>query len=249
MMRTVHTRCLLVIAATVGLSSGHLQVHAQGVAINATHAPADTSAMLDVSSLTKGMLIPRMTQAQRKAIPLPATGLLVYQSDTLPGLYLNVGTPLSPSWAVFGAHPTSGNTPLGLDPLSANTSGVNNTAAGASALSVNTTGFANTAVGASTLSSNTTGFANTANAAGDENTATGSQSLALNTTGTFNTACGWDALQRNTTGYSNTACGEEALLSNTIGIENTATRSGALAECTSNGNTADGPGLLRGFWS
>ncbi|MBL7103010.1 MAG: hypothetical protein ISS18_01650 [Bacteroidales bacterium] len=39
---------------------------------------ADLSAMLDVKSLNKGLLIPRMTSAQRDAITTPATGLLVY---------------------------------------------------------------------------------------------------------------------------------------------------------------------------
>ena len=42
----------------------------------------DNSAMLDVSSTGKGVLIPRMTTAQRAAIPSPATGLMVYDGDT-----------------------------------------------------------------------------------------------------------------------------------------------------------------------
>jgi len=36
--------------------------------MNTTGAAADTSAMLDISSTAKGILIPRMTQAQRDAI-------------------------------------------------------------------------------------------------------------------------------------------------------------------------------------
>ena len=44
------------------------------------HTPA-TSAVLDVYSTTKGMLTPRLTQAQRVAIASPAAGLLVYQTD------------------------------------------------------------------------------------------------------------------------------------------------------------------------
>jgi len=55
--------------------------YAQGVAINITGAIADTSAILDVSSTTKGLLIPRMTTAERTAISplgLPQRGLLVY---------------------------------------------------------------------------------------------------------------------------------------------------------------------------
>ncbi len=39
------------------------------------------SAMLDITSTNKGLLIPRMTTAQRKAIPSPATGLIVFDSD------------------------------------------------------------------------------------------------------------------------------------------------------------------------
>lgn len=66
---------------------------AQRVAINETGAPADASAMLDVSSTTKGLLIPRMTGSQRAAIGAPANGLVVYQTDNslmdgLRGFYL-----------------------------------------------------------------------------------------------------------------------------------------------------------------
>ncbi len=48
------------------------------VAINADNSSPDNSAMLDVKSDTAGILIPRMTTAQRDAISSPATGLLVY---------------------------------------------------------------------------------------------------------------------------------------------------------------------------
>jgi len=65
-----------------------LQTYAQtGVAINTTGNDPDTSAMLDVSSNTKGLLIPRMTEALRTAIALPAKGLLVYQNDGTEGFY------------------------------------------------------------------------------------------------------------------------------------------------------------------
>jgi hypothetical protein len=55
---------------------------AQGVSINPNGADPDTSAMLDVGSNSKGFLVPRMTSAQRDAIPLPATGLLVFSTTT-----------------------------------------------------------------------------------------------------------------------------------------------------------------------
>jgi hypothetical protein len=48
--------------------------------------------MLDVSSVTSGMLAPRMTEAQRNAIASPATGLLIFQTDATPGFYYYTGT-------------------------------------------------------------------------------------------------------------------------------------------------------------
>jgi hypothetical protein len=53
-----------------------------GVAINTVSANPDASAILDVSSTTQGILIPRMTDAQRNAIPSPAIGLLIYNNTT-----------------------------------------------------------------------------------------------------------------------------------------------------------------------
>jgi hypothetical protein len=42
----------------------------------------NNSAALEISSTTKGLLIPRMTGAQRSAIASPITGLLVFDTDT-----------------------------------------------------------------------------------------------------------------------------------------------------------------------
>ena len=55
---------------------------AQNVAINNDGTTANGSAMLDVKSITKGFLMPRMTSAQRSAISLPVIGLLVFDTDT-----------------------------------------------------------------------------------------------------------------------------------------------------------------------
>jgi len=46
------------------------------------------SAALEVSSTTQGFLFPRMTSAQRLAIGSPATGLMVYQTDSREGVYI-----------------------------------------------------------------------------------------------------------------------------------------------------------------
>lgn len=59
-----------------------LTTNAQNVAINATGAAPVASAMLDVSSTTSGILIPRMTSVQRTAIATPANGLKVYDTST-----------------------------------------------------------------------------------------------------------------------------------------------------------------------
>lgn len=75
----------------------------QAVAINSTGASPDASSLLDVSSTNKGMLLPRMTQAQRNAIASPANGLFIYQTDGTPGLYHNAGTPAVPDWQLLGA--------------------------------------------------------------------------------------------------------------------------------------------------
>jgi hypothetical protein len=57
-----------------------------GVTVN------DASAKLQVDSTTEGFLPPRMTAAQRTAISSPATGLIVYQTDGVEGLWVKTST-------------------------------------------------------------------------------------------------------------------------------------------------------------
>jgi hypothetical protein len=80
------------------------------VAVNLTGDTADSTAMLDVKSTAKGLLVPRMTAAQRTAIITPAAGLLVYQTDSPIGFYYNGGTPQSPSWIILISANTGGTT-------------------------------------------------------------------------------------------------------------------------------------------
>ena len=56
--------------------------HAQNIGINSDGSLPDASAILDIKSTDKGMLVPRMTTSQRDNITNPATGLMVYDSDT-----------------------------------------------------------------------------------------------------------------------------------------------------------------------
>lgn len=64
-----------------------IKLFAQNVGINPTGAAPHPSAILDVSATNKGLLAPRMNQSQRDAIPSPATGLMIYQTDNTPGFY------------------------------------------------------------------------------------------------------------------------------------------------------------------
>ena len=52
------------------------------VGINTDNSTPDASALLDIKSTDKGLLIPRMSSAQRAAISSPATGLMVYDVTT-----------------------------------------------------------------------------------------------------------------------------------------------------------------------
>ena len=69
-----------------------LRAGAQSVSINTDGSTAHGSAMLDVKSSSKGMLIPRLTLAERNAVASPATGLMIYQTDNTPGFYFYDGT-------------------------------------------------------------------------------------------------------------------------------------------------------------
>lgn len=64
----------------------------------------DPSAALDITSTTGGLLVPRMTEAQRDAISpaatgLIATGLMIYQTDGTAGFYYYNGS----SWSEVAA--------------------------------------------------------------------------------------------------------------------------------------------------
>jgi hypothetical protein len=76
-----------------------------------TITPA-TASILDINSTTKGLLIPRMTAAQRAAIVSPVNGLIIYQVDAPSGFYyfeggawhqlINSSFPPPPVWSLLG---------------------------------------------------------------------------------------------------------------------------------------------------
>lgn len=89
---------LLLLLLIAGYSSS-----AQNVGISTDGSTPDNSAMLDVKSTSKGMLIPRMSEGERLGISNPAKGLLIFQTDEAEGFYYNQGTASSPDWKLLGA--------------------------------------------------------------------------------------------------------------------------------------------------
>ncbi|MEY8760628.1 hypothetical protein [Chryseobacterium tongliaoense] len=71
-----------------------------------TIAP-DSSSSVDVNTTSRGFLPPRMTNAQRNAISLPATGLMIF-STTNNCLQTNIGTPASPDWGCVAVQGSAG---------------------------------------------------------------------------------------------------------------------------------------------
>ena len=259
-------KTILTLAVIIGLST---MSYAQ-VAVTNDGSMPDNSAMLDVKSTEKGMLVPRMTAAQRDAIASPANGLLVYVTDD-DQFYYNEGTAASPSWkAVGGAQEINDlsdakseayslflgnhagenddgnnyNTATGVSSLRANTSGKRNAAFGAYSLYYNTTGLGNTAFGHASLYKNQTGYSNVA---------VGVRSLYKNTDRSNLVAVGDSALFNNGNGASqpddatyNTAVGSKALYGNTTGYRNTAIGSLSLKSNTGGDfNTALGYASLK----
>ena len=125
---------LNVVAVGITISLSSLQ--AQSVAINTDKSAADPSALLDIKSINKGLLIPRMTTVQRTAIASPVKGLMVFDITTN-GLWFHNGTAwnaLSSGsstnyWSLNGSdiyNNTSGNVGIGTTAPSAYGHGGNN---------------------------------------------------------------------------------------------------------------------------
>ena len=84
-LKNMHKKLLKITILLFIVSANFIQ--AQNVGINETGATPNGSAMLDVSATSKGMLIPRLSRAQKFLIPTPANGLMIYQTDDTAGFW------------------------------------------------------------------------------------------------------------------------------------------------------------------
>lgn len=210
----------------------------------------ETTSMLDVTSTTKGFLMPRMTTAQRTAITSPVKGLQVFDITTNTVWFHNgtawINNPAPDLRAVGTSHITqdAGKGGTGTD---AGTSG-QNIGIGFQTLNAITSGFWNVAAGYTALTSITSGNSNIAygyealkvNTSGSNNIAIGTQTLTSNTTASSSIAIGGGALNLST-GTQNTAVGHQALNVINSGTQNTAIGHRSAVNLTSGtGNIAVG---------
>lgn len=223
----------------------------------------DASSMLDIESSTSGLLIPRMTEAQRLGITAPANGLLVYQTNTSSGFWYYNGS----SWvnlSFSGAEKINdladgksdddgtdngSSIFLGQDAGRFDDSSDNqNTAVGFSAMEFNNTGDGNVAMGYEVLQMNNSGRFNVSigyrtlneNTIGGNNVAIGFSSMRDNTEGGANIALGNNTLRSNTSGDNNIAVGNSAMLNAVNGEDNIAIGRSALYQATGSENIAMG---------
>ena len=188
-----------------------------------TTSPNASSELEIASPLNdKGVLIPRMTQAQRNLIALPATSLLIYQTDNTPGFYYYNGTiwvgitaGASTDWTLLGnAGTTSATNFFGTTDDNDIVFKRNNIRSGFIGNPNTSTGNRNTSFGANTLL--------TPSATGIRNVAIGTNVLPSNNDGNLNVAIGESSMFTNTNGTNNTAVGAGSLFSSQLGIANTA---------------------------
>jgi hypothetical protein len=231
----------------------------QNVAINSDGSSPDPSAILDIQSDSLGLLIPRMSTAQRMAITSPAIGLIVFDTSTNT-VWCHEGS----SWEenmqghVILLKDSDEDTKVQLeetnddDVIRFDMKGTEFFRMDSGRFEVLNTGqsvFIGEGAGASDdYTSNQNVFvghqAGNSNTNGRLNTGVGYQAL-HKMTKDANTAIGYKALFNNISGAYNTATGYNALYSNT-GSYNTATGYVALSSNTSGArNTATGFMALR----
>jgi len=127
------------------LASGNITNNNAGnVGIGGT---PNAAAQLDVSASNKGILIPRVTQANRPAAPV--AGLLIYQTDNTPGFYYYTGA----AW-IRMTNTSDAGTTGSIIPYASGTPVVLTTIAGGLVGTTGLVGFGNSVSGVSLVGSN-----------------------------------------------------------------------------------------------
>lgn len=184
----------------------------------------DGSSKLEISSDNAGLLIPRLTAAQRMSIANPANGLLVFDTDSAAfayrtgsiWLFLRGSETKANSWITSGNKGTGNDDFIGTSDDQPLRFKINNVKAALLDSATYNTGF-----GFKVLDSVTTGKFNAAfgykafvrNTEGNYNTAIGVQTLRSNISGASNIAIGASSLYNNSSGNASVAVGDSALYS------------------------------------
>ena len=237
-----------------------LQVGFTQVAVTNDGSLPNSSAMLDVKSTNKGLLIPRVSLTSLNdavTITNPATSLLIYNTNDAvnggAGFYYNAGTEVSPTWvkiltglaAGWSLTGNAGSDPainfIGTTDLKPLRFRVANLASGFIDIATRSTFFGAEAGANHTFATNTqsTGFGYQVMSvhSGSMNTAVGAYSMANNQQfGSRNSALGYETLFSNTTGQRNVAVGNVTLRSNTVGGLNIAIGDSTMFSNTSGSN-------------
>ena len=213
MKSSIYIKCLLPLLLIFNIEAG-----AQSVAINNTGNSPNPAALLDIDasglSIKKGLLIPRVTLAERMAmdpLPAPAHGLLVYQTDNVPGFYYNKSTSASPIWAYLSSGPASGWSLTGNSGTVDGTNFIGTTDNVPLNFRVNNVRAGRIENGTPLSGLTALGFEAGGNIANTSATAFGYRAL-KNNTGQGNTAVGWNALVENVNNQFSTALGAGALM-------------------------------------
>ena len=216
-MKRIFTSVLLIIAFH--------SVRGQSVGINTTSP--DTSAILDVHSTSKGLLMPRLSTSQMNAIYNPASGLAIYNTDSA-SICIYSGS----AWLKMLLSNSTSTSTNAVNYVGTSYLGINSGYGSTGTKEGTGSSLYNIAIGHYALSKNTSG---------EQNLALGFSAMRSNTTGNYNSASGIYALMYNTEGYNNTAFGGLAGYANTTGTGNTFAGAGAgIANTTGNYNTALG---------
>ncbi|MEM0991581.1 MAG: tail fiber protein [Bacteroidota bacterium] len=231
------TKCtlsfLIILPIAIGIS---FTANAQ-VAINENGNAPDSSAMLDIRSTGRGILIPRLSTSERQNIADPAIGLMVYDSTARAFYYFNgMGWLELLSNSVTLLADTDNDTKIQVeesadeDVIRIDLGGTEYFKLDSGRVEVlNTFGsvYIGEEAGSSdnyTIDRNSVGIGTKVlknNTDGGSNVGIGFRALENNTEGFGNTGIGYFSLNGNTEGQSNVGVGYYSLGSNTSGRENT----------------------------